>query len=332
MKRILIVSLLISIFLIGCSIPGRRGPEEAPSELAHKGTQGIEFTFLPDYPPSVIYTPGSGDTGNSIVLEVKNKGAFTTGAIFYLSGYDNIDVAACNKAGIIVVNVPSYCEEEVSDTAVAMSYALSRKLLFYNSNLKAGKWDWKPGVPIHRFNTLKVGLIGFGGIAKATTRKFKSLGLEVFVTDPYIPDEIFLKNGVKKVRLDTLLRECDIISVHVPLTESTRHLIGEKEFGMMKETAIIINTSRGPVIDEKALIDALQNGKIGGAGLDVFEKEPLSPDSPLLQMNNVIVTPHCGWYSEESKIDIRVKLAKDIARVLNGKEPFGFVNKKHIVR
>ncbi|MCD6347705.1 MAG: C-terminal binding protein [Bacteroidales bacterium] len=250
----------------------------------------------------------------------------------YGIGYDNIDVAACNKAGIIVVNVPSYCEEEVSDTAVAMSYALSRKLLFYNSNLKAGKWDWKPGVPIHRFNTLKVGLIGFGGIAKATTRKFKSLGLEVFVTDPYIPDEIFLKNGVKKVRLDTLLRECDIISVHVPLTESTRHLIGEKEFGMMKETAIIINTSRGPVIDEKALIDALQNGKIGGAGLDVFEKEPLSPDSPLLQMNNVIVTPHCGWYSEESKIDIRVKLAKDIARVLNGKEPFGFVNKKHIVR
>ncbi|MDK2950766.1 MAG: D-3-phosphoglycerate dehydrogenase / 2-oxoglutarate reductase [Kosmotogales bacterium] len=250
----------------------------------------------------------------------------------YGIGYDNVDVESCTENGIIVLNVPSYCEEEVSDSVIAMSYALTKKLNFYHKNLLKEIWDWKPGVPIHRFDKLKAGLLGFGNISKFAAKKFKALGLEVMVNDPFISDEIFEEHGVKKVTFDKLIKESDILSIHVPLTPKTKHLLGKKEFDLMKNTAIIINTSRGAIIDENALINALHEKSIAAAGLDVFENEPVSKDNPLLSMDNVIATPHCGWYSEESKIEIRKKIATNVLKVLKGEEPYGFVNKKELGR
>ncbi|MDK2944087.1 C-terminal binding protein [uncultured Mesotoga sp.] len=268
------------------------------------------------------YAPISPD-----VVEVMSK-CMAVGR--YGIGYDNVNVQACTEKGIMVINVPAYCEEEVSDTALAMMLSLNKKIRFYHSNLQKGIWDWKPGVPIHQFKRTVAGLIGFGSIARFTARKLKALGLRVLVYDPYVEEALLAECEVESADLDTLLRNSDAISINVPLTSRTKHMIGEAEFAKMKKTAVIINTARGAVIDEKALIRALQNKTIAGAGLDVFEFEPISPDNPLLHMDNVLATPHCGWYSEESKIEIRIKLATDMARVLNGEEPVGFVNKREL--
>ena len=245
----------------------------------------------------------------------------------YGIGYDNVDVPACSAKGIKVINVPFYCLEEVSDTAISMIYALTRKLKFYNSALSNGVWDWKPGVPVHRFRKLSVGILGFGNIARCTAEKLHALGLKVMVCDPFVDDSVLSGHGAERVDFKTLLAESDAISVHVPLNKNTRHMIDAEAFKLMKKTAVIVNTSRGPIIDEKALIAALETGEIAGAGLDVFEAEPVDFANPLLKMNNVISTPHCGWYSEESKIAIREQLTEDIVRALNGEKPNGFVNK-----
>lgn len=265
------------------------------------------------------YAPLSAD----VIEELENCVAIGR----YGIGYDNVDVKACTAKGIKVINVPFYCLEEVSDTAVSMIYALSRKLKFHNSNLSKGVWNWNIGNPVHRFRDLTIGILGFGNIARCAADKLHALGLKLIVCDPFVDDSILAEYEAERVDLKTLLTDSDAISVHVPLNEHTRHMIDTEAFKLMKKTAFIVNTSRGSVIDEKALINALESGEIAGAGLDVFESEPTDFANPLLQMDNVIVTPHCGWYSEESKVAIRQQLTEDIVRALLGEEPNGFVNK-----
>jgi len=246
----------------------------------------------------------------------------------YGIGVDNIDVAAATERGIAVVNVPSYCEDEVSDHALAMLLSWARKIPHYTEEIREGVWDWKTGRPIRRLRGQVLGLLGFGKIARMVARKAKTFGFSVIAHDPYLPSEIFSREGVESVNFDDLLTRSDFLSVHVPLTAKTYRLIDAKALAKMKPTACLINTSRGPVVDEEALIRALKSGGIAGACLDVTDPEPPAPDNPLLRMPQVLLSPHVAWYSEESQIELRRKIAADIGRALNGLRPVGLVNQE----
>ncbi|GAB6180029.1 C-terminal binding protein [Desulfotomaculum defluvii] len=245
----------------------------------------------------------------------------------YGVGINTVDLDAATEKGICVVNVPDYCMDEVSDHAMALLLACARKVVLMNNEVKNGNWDYKVSVPIYRLRGKNLGLISFGRIAQTLAKKAQAFGLNLLVFDPYIPDAVAIEFGVKKVSLEELLQTSDFISVHAPLNAETEHLISEKEFKMMKKSAFIINTGRGPVIHEEALVNALQEGWIAGAGLDVIEIEPVRSDSPLLKMDNVILNPHVAWYSEEAGTDLQTKAAQGVAEVLQGYYPRNLVNK-----
>jgi len=241
----------------------------------------------------------------------------------YGVGVDSVDLKAATDLGIIVANVPDYCIDEVSDHAIALILSLMRKTAFFNAKVKSGQWDFRSGIPIHRIRGKILGLIGSGKIGLEVAKKLSSFGVHVIAFDPYLktsPQGIELKN------FDAVLKESDFISIHCPLNDSTRHLIGEKEFKKMEKKPILINTSRGPIIDEKALIQALEEGLITGAGLDVLEKEPPDSVNPMLAMENVILSPHVGFYSEESISELKRRTAKNVSDVLIGRWPGSVVN------
>jgi D-3-phosphoglycerate dehydrogenase len=267
------------------------------------------------------YTPISG----TVIAALENCKVITR----YGVGIDTIDLEAATEKGICVANVPDYCKDEVADHALALLLGLTRKVTLANHDVKNGKWDFKVTKPIYRLRGRVLGLVGFGMIPQSLTEKVKPLGLQVIAYDPYVPEEAAKEKGVKLVTLDELCKQSDIISVHAPLTKSTRGMIGIGQFRLMKKEAIIINTSRGPVIDENALIEALSDGLIAGAALDVLEKEPIRPNHPLLSMENVILTPHVAWYSEESAAELRFKAAAGVADVLlYGEYPKYLVNQQ----
>lgn len=245
----------------------------------------------------------------------------------YGVGVNTVDMDAATEHGICVVNVPDYCMDEVSDQAFALIIACMRKVVLLNNQVKNHGWDYKIGKPIHRLRGQKLGLLGFGRIPQALAEKAKPFGFDLLVYDPFVKKDIVKEFGGKLLTLNEILQEADVISVHVPLMKSTEHMIGTKEFSMMKKTAIIVNTSRGAIIDEAAMIKALQNKQIGGAGLDVLETEPIDKNNLLLSMDNVIITPHISWYSEESEVELKQKAARGVAEVLQGKVPTYLVNK-----
>ncbi|EFV78483.1 hypothetical protein HMPREF1013_01349 [Bacillus sp. 2_A_57_CT2] len=238
----------------------------------------------------------------------------------YGVGVNTIDIDAANEKGITVANVPDYGMEEVSNHALALLLSWARKVTLLNNEVKRGNWDFKACVPIHRFNNQTVGVLGFGRIPRRFIEKVKPLGFKLAAYDPFVSAEDMASAGVKKMELDEIIREADYLSVHVPLIKDTYHLLNADRFSQMKKNAVIINTARGPIIDEKALIEALENGIIAGAALDVAEEEPISIDSPLLHMDNVIITPHSAWYSEEAMVELRQKAAKNIVQVLKGEK------------
>ncbi|MGQ9700656.1 MAG: C-terminal binding protein [Candidatus Bipolaricaulaceae bacterium] len=246
----------------------------------------------------------------------------------YGIGVDNVDVPAASARGIAVINVPSYCEEEVSDHALAMLLAWARRIVHYAEETRRGIWDWKTGQPIRRLQGQVLGLLGFGKIARLVAKKAKAFGLNVIAHDPYLPESIFVEAGVERVGLDELLARSDFLSIHVPLTESTRHLINRETLAKMKPSACLINTARGGVVDEKALVEALKKGHLAGACLDVMDPEPPQGENSLLKMPQVIISPHVAWYSEESQIELRRNIARDIGRALNGLLPHGLVNRE----
>ncbi|KAB7707185.1 C-terminal binding protein [Bacillus aerolatus] len=238
----------------------------------------------------------------------------------YGVGVNNIDIAAAAEKGIVVANVPDYGMEEVSNHALALLLAWTRKIPLLNEEVKRGKWDFKSSVPIHRFDQQTIGVLGFGRIPRRFVEKVKPLGAKIAVYDPFVSAADMAKAGAEKMELDELIRVADFLSIHVPLNEQTHHLINEERLKQMKPTAVIINTARGPVVKEAALIEALANGTIAGAALDVTEFEPVSPDNPLLKMDNVILTPHSAWYSEEAMVEVREKAALNIVQVLSGRQ------------
>ena len=241
----------------------------------------------------------------------------------YGVGVDSIDRKAATDLGIIVANVPDYCIGEVASHAVALILTLVRKTAFFDRKVKSGQWDFQQGIPIGRIRGKTLGLIGSGKIGLEVSKMISPFGMKVIAYDPYLKEN---PEGIRLKDLETVLRESDILSIHCPLNESTRHLIGEKEFKKMEKGPFLINTSRGPIVEEKALIQALKEGLISGAGLDVLEKEPPDPGSPFLEMENVILSPHAGFYSIESIHELKRRTAENVSSVLQGKWPKSVVN------
>jgi D-3-phosphoglycerate dehydrogenase len=243
----------------------------------------------------------------------------------YGVGVDSVDLKAATDLGIIVANVPDYCMDEVADQTVSMLLGLIRKTAFFDQKVKSGQWNFRQGIPIYRTRGKTLGLIGCGKIGLEVAKRISAFGLRVIAFDPYIekPHEV-----IELKDIDTVLKESDFISIHCPLNDSTRHLIGDEAFKKMEKRPILINTSRGPIIDEKALIQALKEGLISGAGLDVLEKEPPDSQNPLLKMENVILTPHVSFYSVESISELKRRTAENVSAVLLGKWPRSVVNRE----
>jgi len=235
-------------------------------------------------------------------------------------GVDNVDIAAATNAGIVVTKVPDYCMDEVSDHAMALLLSLVRKIPFSSARAHAGRWEMPAVVPIHRLRGTVLGLVGFGRIPQLVAPKAKSFALRVVTFDPYIPQTVLDQAGVERVEFDQLVRMSDYISIHTPLLPETHHLFNADVFRKMKPGAVIVNTSRGPVVDETALAQALDAGQLAGAALDVLEKEPPS-GSRLFGRDNVILTPHTAFYSVEALEELQTKCASDVARVLSGEKP-----------
>lgn len=236
-------------------------------------------------------------------------------------GVDNIDLPAAKERGITVTYVPDYCLQEVSDHAMALLLALARKIPLSNKLVQSGRWEMSAVVPIRRLEGQTLGLVGFGNIPRRVAPKAQALGLNVITHDPYVSQDVLASHRVQGVSFDDLLVRSDFVSIHAPLLPATRGLFNAEVFGKMKKGALLINTARGPLVDEDALIATLDAGHLGGAALDVVAIEPLASDSRLLGRDNVILTPHTAFYSIESLNELQTKCATDVARVLCGEPP-----------
>lgn len=245
-------------------------------------------------------------------------------------GYDNVDLAAATRKGIRVANIPDYCPEEVAEQAIMLILATWRQAfrgrkILEESSVK-GYWDFSPLPPIYRLSGKTLGIIGCGRIGSWVYRKMKGFEMKYLICDPYLSDARKKELGIETVPLEKVLRESDVVTIHTPLNSETYHLMGDAQFDMMKRTAIFINTARAGLVDTAALIRALKEGKIAGAGIDVYEKEPPPPDFELFKLENVTLSPHLGWCSVEAGWDIRVKILGDVLRYLEGKPPRFTVN------
>ncbi|CAM3374461.1 Hydroxypyruvate reductase [Klebsiella spallanzanii] len=245
----------------------------------------------------------------------------------YGVGVDNIDSQAAREKGIYVANVPDYGSEDVAEHALALLLAATRRIATRNRDVRDGQWGIGQREPMFRLAGKILGVVGFGRISRCFVQKASGIGFKrILVVDPLLTDEQALQAGVTRVSLDTLCREADFVSLHAPLTPDTHHLIGEAELAKMKPSAVLVNTSRGGLIDEQALINALLQQRIFAAGLDVFESEPLSAKSPLLQMENTLCTDHTAWFTEESVVELQSKAAHEVRRAFEGEHPLNWVN------
>ncbi|HAJ32702.1 MAG TPA: hydroxyacid dehydrogenase [Candidatus Atribacteria bacterium] len=247
----------------------------------------------------------------------------------YGVGVDNIDVEAATERGIIIANVPDYCIDEVSTHTMALILACARGITLLDRKRREKKWDFTLAKPLFRTKGKNLGLFGLGRIARMVAQKASRFGFKIIAYDPYISK---VDEDIKLVEFSKLLSDSDFVSLHAPLTQETRHSFGESELKAMKKTAYLINTSRGPLLNEKALYQALREKWIAGAALDVMEKEPPEWDNPLLKLNNLIVTPHISFYSEESYVELKTKTAKAVLAVLKGELPRAIVNPQVIKR
>ncbi len=241
-------------------------------------------------------------------------------------GYDVIDVEAATENGIAVVNIPDLWTREVANQAMSLLLALNRRVVNLHDDIRADTWTPRPPYDVGALYGETIGILGLGRIGSAMAQRAKGFELEIIAHDPYIEEDAFTSQGVRSVSFDDLMSLSDYISLHTPLTSETRHIINEAALRMMKPNAYLINTSRGPVVDEASLIKALQEGWIAGAGLDVLEKEPPASDNPLLAMDNVVLSPHSGHTSVTS-LQLRTgRYGEEVAAVLDGKMPRNLVN------
>ena len=243
-------------------------------------------------------------------------------------GFDEVDVKAATKNGVLVTHNPDIITDQVADHSVALILSLNRMVPKANEMVKNGIWETRMQMwakPVQRLKGSTAGIIGFGRTGKAVALRLKSFGINILAYDPYVkPDpkmEVTYTNTIEE-----LLEKSDIVAIHTFFTEENRHMINEEKLKKMKKNAYIVNTSRGALIDEKALYKALVNGWISGAALDVFEQEPPNPHNPLFKLDNFIATPHCAYYSDESVIDQRLRTVEEVIRALSGNPPLHAVN------
>jgi D-3-phosphoglycerate dehydrogenase / 2-oxoglutarate reductase len=241
----------------------------------------------------------------------------------YGVGVDNIDIKAATEHHIMVANVPDYCVDEVSTHALGLILASARKITFLDRKVRERIWDFTIAKPLFRTQGKILGLFGLGRIARMVAQKALGFGFKIIAYDPYVFEA---DSKIEMVDLEHLLSDSDFLSLHAPLTGETKHSFSAHELRSMKKTSFLINTSRGQLVDEEALYIALKEKWIAGAALDVMEEEPPNWESPLLKLENLIITPHISFYSEESYIDLKTKVAESVLSVFKGKPPGSIVN------
>lgn len=249
-------------------------------------------------------------------------------------GFNHIDVAAAGKRGIYVSNSPAaeWCVDEVSDITMMLILGIERKAVWFHQKVVEGGWREKlnEAKPLFALRGQTLGLFALGAIARVVAQKAQPFGFKIIATDPYVSSEEARKIGIELVDFDTLLKTSDVISIHAPLMESTFHVFNKETIGKMKKTAFLVNAARGPLIDQKALYNALKAKQIAGAGLDVLEDEPPKAGEPILTLDNIFVVPHIGAYSETSVGKPSIICANEVVRVLKGGQPKTWVNRKEM--
>lgn len=309
---------------------------------ARFGSLDIEAEEL--VPLNVELRQGAGTTAAEIVQVAKTARAILAGSgprfnrevlgqlpacraiVRYGVGTETIDIQAATELRIMIANVPDYCAEEVSTHTLALILASVRKLLPAHRAASAGEWQLARVRPLFSTENLVLGLVGFGRIGQAVARKAKPFGFQILVFDPYKSRQSLIDEGLVPTELDDLFARADVISLHSPETEETHHMIDAAALSRMKPTAFLVNCSRGGLIDESALEEALKQGKLAGAALDVMENEPVTADRALLKSERVLITPHLAWYTEQSTERMRRYASREVARVLRGERPRNLVN------
>jgi D-3-phosphoglycerate dehydrogenase len=240
----------------------------------------------------------------------------------YGIGVDTIPLEVATSRGIHVTNVPDYCIEEVADHGLALILAFTRGIIRGLDQTRGGGWNVKLLRPLHRQRGRTLGLVGFGRIARTLAHRAMGLGYEIIVSDPFLSEEAVRKGGARAVDLDTLFKESDVVSLHAPLTSKTRHMVNAQRLATMRPGAVLVNTSRGGLVDYEAAVTALRSGTLGGAGLDVLETEPpAAGSSPIGEVPNLVVTPHLAFYSEQALVELQRKAAEQIRAVFEGRAP-----------
>ncbi len=312
-------------------VTGHARRDAAPIELDIFGAAGVDVVDLPAFDLmqslDVLRDADALTVGLHVVTaEVMNEMPKCRIICRVGTGVDAIDVPAATERGIWVTNVPDYSIDEVSSHAIALTLALARRLFQHRDATRNGDWRYMADTPIRRLAGQTLGVLGLGRIGSASARKGRGLGLNVIAYDPFIADEAFAAAGATKVDFETLLRESDYLTLHVPLTASTRHIIDAAALDRMRPTAFLVNTARGEVVDVDALIAAVQAEQIAGAAIDVLPVEPAPPDHPIFAEERIIVTPHIAWASAEAGQDVRIRGAEDVVRVLQGHDPLYALN------
>jgi D-3-phosphoglycerate dehydrogenase len=295
-----------------------RFPFDADDRAA-LAAEGVELRELPGHEPDAVVAAARGA---DVVFVYHAR--FTRETIARLNalrvlarcgaGYDNIDVAAARERGIEVVYVPDYGIDDVADHALGLILACARKIALCDRRVRAGDWPaYGELAPMRRLRGRTLGLYGYGRIGRNLSEKGRALGLRVLAHDPYVDEATATR--------DELIGESDFLSIHVPLTEETRHLIGPAELAAMRPGAVLVNTARGPVVDTLALAAALRSGRLAGAGIDVFEEAPLAADHPLRDCETAVLTPHSAAFTEESVTEVRKRSIADALRLLRGERP-----------
>jgi C-terminal binding protein len=317
--------VLVTDFLDESSVETPILGDIAELVLAQAHSEADLFPYLPDADALIIYhdIPFLSDA-------VFSRATRCRAAVRAGVGYNNIDLKATGSRGIVVCNVPDYGSEEVADHAIMMMLAVSRRLIASHESMRAGVWDYKVSTPAPRLRGKIFGVVGCGRIGTATALRAKAFGMDVVFYDPHLPRGYDKALGIRRANtLGELLEQSHVVSLHTYLDAGSYHLINAEAFARMRDGAILINTARGPVVDQEALIAALASGKLTGVGLDVFEREPLDDDR-LRNDPRVLMTPHSAFYSDEGFIEMRRKTAEEVRRVLLGEQPWCPVNREFL--
>jgi D-3-phosphoglycerate dehydrogenase len=294
---------------LGCQIVARRS--QTPPELMDlvADADGVITQFTPI---------------NAQVIDAMRRARVI---VRYGIGVDNVDLEAARARGIPVCNVPTYCLDEVADHTLALLLALTRQVVSHCTHVRSGRWGGATRLTaMHALKELTIGIVGFGRIGREVANRLRAFKCRVLAADPMVPPAEIERAGCKPVSLDELLGSADVVSLHCPSTAGTRRLIDRAALAKMKRGALLINVARGDVVDSEALVEALRDGRLGGAGLDVFDPEPIPPGHPLLGMSNVILTPHIASASVPAAIALRTSVAQTVAKALRGEPLANVVN------